>query len=147
MDDLPDFDEMDDYEEEEDDYEEENAPQTFQELLEQFTTKKNKKPVFRAPVEETKAETFRKEIRIDTEEEYKPIIQSSRRLMKPGEYTGSILKKSIEDFPKATITVPALQQGNKKKKKTNKKVAKLFKNKTNLRNALIMKEVMDRKYF
>ncbi|UZR93744.1 hypothetical protein [Chondrinema litorale] len=147
VDDLPDFDEMENDYEEEDDYEEENAPSTFQELLEQFSTKKNRKPVFRAPAEETKAETFRKEIRNDTEEEYKPILQSSRRLMQPGEYTGSILKKSIEDFPKATITVPALQQGNRKKKKTNKKVAKLFKNKNNLKNALIMKEVIDRKYF
>ena len=131
--------------EEEEDFEDE--PMTFKELLEQFTSDKPKRPVFKAPEEESKSETFRKQHKIDTEEEYRPLLKGSQQLMKPGEHTGSILKKSIEDFPTPTISTPALQIDDKKKVKGKSKIGKLLKDKNNLKNALIMKEVIDRKYF
>ncbi|MEM1137553.1 MAG: hypothetical protein AAGI07_17060 [Bacteroidota bacterium] len=115
-------------------------------MLEQFTTGKSEKPVFKAPDKPDETEVL--EERLEIEDEYKPILKGGEKLIQPGEHTGSILKKSIEELPTPKVSTPSLRAENyrKKKKKVNK-IAALLKDKNQLRNALIMKEVFDKKYF
>ncbi len=125
------------------------SPVTFEELLEQFTGGRSRKPVFEAPTED---ETVEKNRRLPQREEYldeyKPLIKGGEQLMQPGEHTGSILQKSIEEFDTPKISTPALRsESYKLKKRKVNKFTKLIKDKNSLKNALIMKEVLDRKYF
>lgn len=143
--------EIESYEEEEvKEVEEAGKPLTFEELLEQFTGNKSKKPVFEAPdVDESSRE--RQLPPRQTEEyldEYRPLVKGGERLMQPGEHTGSILKKSIDELPTPKVNTPALRFDNYKKKNKRKVniYAKKFKNKNSVRDALIMKEIFDRKY-
>ena len=138
------------YEEEEEE-EEVGKALTFDELLEQFTGNKSKKPVFEPPNEPevTQSRKLPQRQREDYLDEYKPIVKGGERLMKPGEHTGSILKKSIEELPTPKVTTPALRFDNykKKRKSAGNKYARKFKDLNSVRDALIMKEIFDRKYF
>ncbi len=139
-----------DIEEKEEKEEEIGKPLSFEELLEQFTGGKSKKPVFEAPDEPeasqpTKLPPYESDEYLD---EYKPIVKGGERLMKPGEHTGSILKKSIEELPTPKVSTPALRSEKYRKRgKQKNKYAKLLQNKNSLKNALIMKEIFDRKHF
>jgi|GEM_PF-5417085 len=129
------------------------SPVTFEELLEQFTGGRSRKPVFEAPTEDNESDrTERIPKNLPQQEayldEYKPIIKGGEQLMQPGEHTGSILKKSIEEFDTPKISTPSLRSdGYKLKKRKVNKFTKLIRDKDSLKNALIMKEVLDRKYF